>query len=98
MTAPTVPAISNLTDFLSQTNNLDCCKLEAWTVPMGHFSILPKRFEALRRQLGVAHRVLDVLVPEIVLHRAHLCTGHRVHARRAILYPPHMQEPVIEVN
>jgi hypothetical protein len=33
-------------------------------------SILPKRFEALWRQLGVADRALNVFVPEIVLNRS----------------------------
>src|SRR5947209_4339779 len=33
-------------------------------------SIFPKTLEPLRRQLGVAHGVLNILVPEIVLHRA----------------------------
>ena len=31
-------------------------------------SILPKRFEPLRRQLGVAHRVRDVPVPQVLLN------------------------------
>jgi hypothetical protein len=33
-------------------------------------SILPEVLKPIRRQLGVSHRVLDVLVPEIVLQRA----------------------------
>ena len=33
-------------------------------------SLLPKPLEAVGRQLGVEHRVLDVAVPEIVLDSA----------------------------
>lgn len=32
-------------------------------------AILPKIPEPIRRQLGVPHRVLDVLVPQVVLDR-----------------------------
>src|SRR5262249_51701662 len=37
-------------------------------------SILPEILEPFRRQLGVAHRVLDVLVAEVVLQRARIDT------------------------
>jgi len=37
-------------------------------------SVLPEIREAVRRQLGVAHRMLDVLVPEIGLERAGVVT------------------------
>ena len=33
-------------------------------------SIFPKRFEAIGGQLGIADRMLNVFVPEVVLHRA----------------------------
>lgn len=32
-------------------------------------SVLPERFEAVGRKLGVANRMLDVLVPEVRLKR-----------------------------
>src|SRR5262249_1385283 len=35
-------------------------------------SIFPEILEAFRRQLGVPHRVLDVLVAEVVLQRARI--------------------------
>ena len=35
-------------------------------------SILPEILEPFRRQLGIAHRVLDVLVAEVVLQRARI--------------------------
>src|SRR5262245_49985416 len=35
----------------------------------------PEVLEPKRRQLGVAHRVLDVLVPEICLQRAGIVAG-----------------------
>src|SRR5438477_290443 len=46
---------------------------------------LPKRFEPLRRELGVPHRVLDVLVPKVVLQYAGVLTivGELVSARLA---------------
>src|SRR5262249_4883874 len=37
--------------------------------------IAPEVFEPVRRQLGVAHRVLDVLVPEPSLQRPRVVTG-----------------------
>ena len=36
-------------------------------------SVAPEIFEPVRRQLGVAHRVLDVLVAEVGLHRPRVC-------------------------
>ena len=33
----------------------------------GPARLLPEVFEPLRRQFGIAHRVLNVLVPEVVL-------------------------------
>src|SRR5215471_3430440 len=35
----------------------------------------PKVLEPMRRQFGVAHRVLDVLVPEVSLQRACVVAG-----------------------
>jgi hypothetical protein len=44
--------------------------------------ILPKRLEPLRRQLGVAHRMLDVLVSELALYRTCLARRSRACTRR----------------
>jgi hypothetical protein len=38
-------------------------------------ALSPEILEPIRRQLGVAHRVLDVLVPKIGLQRARVVTG-----------------------
>ncbi len=40
------------------------------SIRLGLLSIPPEILEPLRRKLGVSHRVLDVLVPEVVLQRA----------------------------
>lgn len=48
----------------SQTVHLWAIEWPLW------LSVPPEALEAVRRELGVAHGVLDVLVPEVVLHGA----------------------------
>jgi hypothetical protein len=51
--------------------------------------ILPKRIEPLRRKFVVAHRVLDILVPEVVLHRARVLSVVRQFISARV--PQHMR-------
>jgi len=39
--------------------------------------LAPEVLEARRRQLGIPHRVLDILVTEVILQRAGIVTGVR---------------------
>jgi hypothetical protein len=45
--------------------------------PPGPRQLAPEVLEPIRRQLGVPHRVLDVLMPEVGLQRTSIATGIR---------------------
>jgi hypothetical protein len=61
-------------------------------LPRRRASIFLKRLEPIRRKFGVAHHVLDIFVPKIVLKRSHILAivGKFVTARMEAAWPrPH---------